>query len=227
VYAKPIITFIPTGDELIPLGVKVPPGKNVESNGRMLEAYIKEWGGIPILYPIVPDDTELLKNTILKALIHSDLVLVCAGSSKGKKDITMDVLEEIGNILVRELGHGPGKHCSLTMTGDKPIIGLPGPAKGAELTAGYYVRAALAFMNHQEYPRLEIVNAILTKDIKGTWIDFIFPIYLYYEDGKYYAKPVEAMGKTKMEGFRASNGKFYCEKGKEIKAGEIIPVELN
>lgn len=227
VYAKPVVTFIPTGDELVSTGMELPLGKNIESNSKMLEVYIKEWGGIPILYPIIPDDINQIKNAVKNALAESDIVLICAGSAKGNKDFTLDVLEQMGDIVVRELGHGPGKHGSLTMVGEKPIIGLPGPARGAELIAGFYVKGAIAFMNHQEYPLPEIVDAILVDEIKGAWIDFVSSVYVYRENGKLYAKPVKTRGKTWIEGFRMSNGSYYCTKRTDVSAGTIIPIELS
>jgi len=94
--AKPKVAFIPTGDELVPAGYQTPPGKNVESNSLMLKAYINECGGEAILYPIIPDVMEKLKAAILSAVAVADLVLICAGSSKGNKDFTIELLESIG-----------------------------------------------------------------------------------------------------------------------------------
>jgi molybdopterin molybdotransferase/putative molybdopterin biosynthesis protein len=44
VIKKPVVAFIPTGNELSPNGITPPLGKNVESNSVMLKAYIELLG---------------------------------------------------------------------------------------------------------------------------------------------------------------------------------------
>lgn len=138
VLVRPKVAFIPTGDELVPAGYEIPSGKNIESNSYMLKAYIEENGGQAICYPIISYEFERIKEAVLSAVKSSDLVLICAGSSKGNKDYTMDVLESLGRVIVYELGHGPGKHCSLTYIDSTPVIGLPGPPNGADLVSELY-----------------------------------------------------------------------------------------
>ncbi|MBC3804386.1 molybdopterin molybdenumtransferase MoeA [Acetobacterium fimetarium] len=226
VLSKPKVAFIPTGDELVPAGYQTPPGKNVESNSQMLKAYINECGGEAILYPIIPDVMEKLKEAILSAVAVADLVLICAGSSKGNKDFTIELLESIGNVMVYELGHGPGKHCSLAYSGNTPIIGLPGPPMGADLTAALYVKNAMRLMQMQPVQSPYQIIAMLEEDINGRKIDFVSFMRVFIKDGQYYARPVELQGKTRAEVNHLQNGQFYLEKGSSIKAGTMISVEM-
>lgn len=43
-FAKPRVLFLPAGDELVPAGGAVPPGKNVESNSVMICAMLRRYG---------------------------------------------------------------------------------------------------------------------------------------------------------------------------------------
>jgi len=224
--AKPKVAFIPTGDELVPAGYQTPPGKNVESNSLMLKAYINECGGEAILYPIIPDVMEKLKAAILSAVAVADLVLICAGSSKGNKDFTIELLESIGNVMVYELGHGPGKHCSLAYSGTTPIIGLPGPPMGADLTAALYVKNAMRLMQMQPVQSPVAIEAELTEDINGIAFDFIRQMNVVMKDGKYMAQPIANQGMTRAEFYHKTNGYFYIEKEATIKAGTKIAVEM-
>ncbi|MDO4555798.1 MAG: molybdopterin molybdotransferase MoeA [Lachnospiraceae bacterium] len=226
VIKKPIVSFLPTGDELVPVGAIIPPGKNAESNSYMVAASIRQWGGNPIRYPILPDQKDVLKKMLLQAVKSSDLVLICAGSSKGTCDYTMEVLREIGSVIVQELGHGPGKHCSLSMVENVPVIGLPGPPGGTKLASRYYVKAAMAKLMGQPLPRPETVRAVLTDRIEGNWIDFIIPLKVEKEGDIYYAAPVDTWGMTRAKAQYASNGCFYCPKETNYKKGDVIDIEL-
>lgn len=226
VLKKPKVAFIPTGDELVPAGYETPLGKNVESNSLMLKAHINECGGEAILYPIIPDVFEKLKEAILSAIQVADLVLICAGSSKGNKDFTIDLLESVGNVMVYELGHGPGKHCSLAYSGNTPIIGLPGPPMGADLTAALYVKNAMRLMQMQPVQSPYAIEAELTEDITGISFDFIRQMNVVMKDGKYLALPITNQGMTRAEFYHKTNGYFYIEKEATIKAGTKISVEM-
>jgi molybdopterin molybdotransferase len=226
VLVKPKVVFIPTGDELVSVGFEIPLGKNVESNSFMLKAYIDECGGEAILYPIIPDVFEKLKEAILSASKIADLVLICAGSSKGNKDFTIELLESVGNVIVHELGHGPGKHCSLTYLEDTPILGLPGPPSGADLISELYVKNVLNLMQMQPIQLPYTVEAVLLEDINGYEIDFIVCMKVFIKDEKYYAKPVVMQGKTRAELYHAHNARLYIKKKSFFKAGEVITVEM-
>ncbi|MGH9201320.1 MAG: molybdopterin-binding protein, partial [Vicinamibacterales bacterium] len=101
---KPRVAVIPTGSELITAeqaanaGVK--PGDIIEYNSIVLAAEVEAWGAIPTRYPIVPDDYERIKATVLDAASQHDLVLVNAGSSAGSEDFTANIVEELGTLLV-------------------------------------------------------------------------------------------------------------------------------
>ncbi|WP_303869687.1 molybdopterin molybdotransferase MoeA [Acetobacterium wieringae] len=226
VLAKPKVAFIPTGDELVPVGYDTPLGKNVESNSLMLKAYINECGGEAILYPIIPDVMEKLSGAISSAIEVADLVLICAGSSKGNKDFTIELLESVGNVLVYELGHGPGKHCSLAYAGNIPIIGLPGPPMGADLTAGLYVKNAMHLMQMQPVQSPYAIEAELTEDVNGIAFDFIRQMKVVMKDGRYLAQPIANQGMTRAEFYHQTNGYLYIEKEAVIKAGTNITVEM-
>lgn len=140
VVAKPKVVFIPTGDELVSPGRELPAGKAYDSNGVLLEGKLRLWGADPVIYECIPDDWSLIKETILKACGEADIVAINAGSSKGAKDFTMEILEEIGQIICHETNHGPGRHTSASLVGGTPVLGLSGPPSGCEITADWYLK---------------------------------------------------------------------------------------
>lgn len=226
VFAKPKVIFIPTGDELVPSGFPVPKGKNVESNSLMVTAFLRRFGAEAVSSPIIPDDLTALRKALFQAVASADMVIIGAGSSKGTKDYTMDVLEELGTVIVQELGVAPGKHCSLTMVGNVPVLGIPGPPGGAQLISQYYIKAAVELLTAGSIKAIPTVSAILDSDLSLKWIDFMQPVSLYEKDGVLYAHPLRPFGHTRAEGRDNSRCLFYCPKNTGYEKGTKINVEI-
>ena len=227
VYRKPRVAFLPTGIELVAPGMDpVPPGKTTESNGAMTAAYIERWGGEATIFPIVTDDPVALKKALSEALAAFDLVLICAGSGKGTHDYTIDVLTEKGEMIVQELGHGPGKHCALYLVDGKPVMGLPGPPGGTALTTELYVRAAMCRLLRQPLPMPQTLAAKLTRPISEMSMDFIIRLKAFYRDGMVYAEPVPLTGQTRAQAYHGTNARLYLKRGTHLEAGEVVTLEL-
>src|SRR3954447_23665193 len=96
VVKKPVITIIPTGNELVEAHTDLTPGKIIEFNGTVFAGFIKNWGGAPHLHSIVKDEPEKIKEVLLKAAETSDMIVINAGSSAGRKDFTVHIISEIG-----------------------------------------------------------------------------------------------------------------------------------
>ena len=131
VIAKPKVAIVPTGNELVPAGGVLPLGKNVETNSIVVETFVKEWGGEPIVYPIIPDDPDYIYDTLCHALKRSDMVIYNAGFSKGTHDFGKSILAKIGKVYAFEVAHGPAKHTSLTVVNDKLIARYCRAARGS------------------------------------------------------------------------------------------------
>lgn len=86
VIRKPRVGFIPTGSELIPAGTTPRRGQNIDSNSILAKSMLREMGAEPICYPIVKDRQDELSQALDKALSECDIVIINAGSSKGKED---------------------------------------------------------------------------------------------------------------------------------------------
>ena len=58
------VGIIPTGSELVPLGVRPGPGQVVESNTVMAQVFLSQMGAHCTRYPIVPDDPDLIREAL-------------------------------------------------------------------------------------------------------------------------------------------------------------------
>ncbi|MCP1662206.1 MAG: molybdopterin biosynthesis protein [Methanocalculus sp. MSAO_Arc1] len=120
------VALIPTGSELVAHGTRPKPGQVVESNCLMAAAHLESLGVEAVVFPPVADDPERIRDAIATAVQNHDLVIISAGSSKGTKDYTATVVEELGEVLVHGVAIKPGKPVIIGSVHDTPIIGLPG-----------------------------------------------------------------------------------------------------
>ena len=143
VVARPVVAFVPTGNELVPAGGAIPRGRNIESNSLLMRGKIEEWGGVPLIFDIVPDDPQSIEDALRRAAAEADIVVLNAGSSKGSDDWSLEVLERIGTVLYHQTNHGPGHHSSCSVLDGTPVIGISGPPGGAAFTPDFYLRPAM------------------------------------------------------------------------------------
>jgi molybdopterin molybdotransferase len=134
VHARPRVTILSTGDEVVPPGTAVlRPGQVRDATAAALAALVTEAGGEPAGGEIVPDDAGLLETALRAALPGSDLVVISAGSSVGARDETAAAVGRLGppGIWCHGLAIRPGKPTLLAECAAVPVIGLPGNPRSA------------------------------------------------------------------------------------------------
>ena len=128
---RPRTLFIPTGDEI---GNRdewlsdraTPPGLVVDSNSEYASALFAEWGYDLDVHQILPDRPDIIKAALLKAAESYDLVLLSAGSAKGRRDHSADIFNELGEMLFRYVRMKPGRPVMAAKIADTPVICTPG-----------------------------------------------------------------------------------------------------
>ncbi len=136
VYEKPEVSIISTGDELVSPETIPTPGQIRDINSYTLGSTIENCGGIVKYVGIITDSFSHLKEAV-KTSLTSDLVLISGGSSVGVKDMTIDVLNSLGEpgVLLHGISIKPGKPTILAVIGGTPVVGLPGhPASSWTIT---------------------------------------------------------------------------------------------
>jgi putative molybdopterin biosynthesis protein len=146
VLRRPAVAIIPTGDEIRPVGATLARGDILDTNSLMLAARCRQLGAVPQVSAIVPDEPDALVTAVRQAAADADLVLVIAGSSRGRGDHAGAVLAQVGGVAVAGVAVRPGHpallgHAKRSPAGDgragatagqapdagiAPVIGLPG-----------------------------------------------------------------------------------------------------
>lgn len=228
VYKKPVIAFIPTGDELIAPGEVLSRGKTVDSNSILAKSLLTEFGAEPILYPIVQDDKRALKTALLDAMSKADMVLINGGSSLGSEDYNAKLLEEMGEIVSHGVLAAPGKPVCIGFIDNKPVINIPGPPGAIYYVMDWLVRGIICKMLRIPVATKKTVRALLVEDINTPFnVEILCKMNtIKREDGSYetYQVPFK---KSTASATLCSNSAYVTKPGTAgNKAGEYIEVEL-
>lgn len=144
VYRKPIVAVLSTGDELLPLGAPIAPGKIFDSNTSTLTSLIGSYGGKALNLGIVPDQEDAVEDSLDRAVREgADLILSSAGVSVGAYDFVKTVVERKGNLRFWRVNMRPGKPLAFGDYQGVPFIGLPGNPVSAFVGFEVFVRPAI------------------------------------------------------------------------------------
>lgn len=226
VFARPRVGIIPTGDELVPPTAHVPLGKNVETNSYMIEAYLAGWGAEPCRYPIVQDDPAAIRAALAKALAENDAAIIIAGSSLGTKDYTIRVLGEMGEVIVPQLSHGPGRKSSLSVVEGKPILGVAGPPLGAQITCDLYLAPFVSALRGMPLVEMRTLEVIADDPFRPHEVDFCERVHIYKAKDGYHIRSAFAPKTTRAQMQAVANGNFYRVAGTACQTGGRTVVEL-
>jgi putative molybdopterin biosynthesis protein len=151
VVRRPRVAIVSTGDELVPPGKPLGPGLIYDSNATVLADAVRELGGEPVSFGVVPDDPERLEQVLRRALA-CDVILLSGGTSKGAGDISYRVVANLGRpgIVAHGVALKPGKPLCLaavTVGGEPkaptkrtiPVVVLPGFPTSAIFTFHEFV----------------------------------------------------------------------------------------
>jgi len=169
---RPTITLLTTGDEAVPVGANPQPWQIRRSNGPMIEAMLRGLGITDIRSHHIRDDETLLGDAVDEALSHSDLILLCGGISKGKRDHVRSVIESrLGAPAFHGVRQRPGKPLAF-WSGPPQVFALPGNPVSVLATFVHYVLPALSRMQGSEpAPRLEVaLSTPLDPHPSLTWL---------------------------------------------------------
>ncbi len=226
VFKKICCGIISTGDELVSTSAIPGPGQVRDINTYLLAALIEEAGAEPILYGIVKDDFNKLKDTLALAKEQCHLVLISGGSSVGKKDETLGAIEALENseLLVQGIAIKPGKPTIVAKADNKLIMGLPGhPLACAVVFKGIvkeYIDMQYSTLS-EEVP-ISCRFSINYHSAKGR--EEFVPVQLQYHEGELRAVPIITKSGI-MSSFSKAFGYIRIDKNVEgIREGEEVLV---
>ena len=125
VFKKPKIGVITTGNELVMSKSEIKGAKIINSNHYTLKALVESTLAVPELTHCV-DDAEKVKEQIKKFLNSCDAIITTGGTAISKGDVVVDVVDEMGKVLIHGAALRPGKPFGFGVIGEIPIFMLSG-----------------------------------------------------------------------------------------------------
>jgi putative molybdopterin biosynthesis protein len=167
----PRVAIVTTGDELVDPAVAKPErGAILDSNGVLLSAAVRRFGGVPVRYPRVPDDPAQLGAAVDAAIAACDVVVVNAGSSAGRHDFTARIFERFGDLLVHGVAIRPGHPLVLALARERdgrrvPLLGIPGYPVSASICADLFLAPLVERLAHRDAPDPAGFDLTLTRKL--------------------------------------------------------------
>jgi len=201
VFKKAKVSVISTGDELIPAEAEAKIGQIRDINSYSISAYLNKIGAETKKVGIIEDKFESLK-TALKNELDQELVLISGGSSVGIKDMTIELLNSLGEpgVLLHGLSIKPGKPTILAVIEGTIVIGLPGHPASAWTVNNVLTAEIVRVLNGEKAPaalgrenQKYLIEAELTRNLvsdKGR--EEYIPVKILKKDDKVFAEPLLA-----------------------------------
>ncbi len=220
VYAKPKVSIIITGKELVKAGNKLKSAEIYESNGMGLTAGFRQMGIEPLSVALVDDVLESIEKAI-QSQLSSDIILLTGGVSVGNYDLVPTALENCGvEKIFHKVKQKPGKPFYFGKTATSLIFALPGnPA--AVMTCFYeYVTAPIDAFTQKKH--LKSLTMRLKNDFNKK------PGLTYFLKGKTIESEVEILDSQlsyMLNSFAVADCLITLEEEKtEFKKGDLVKV---
>lgn len=168
VVRRPRVGILATGDEVIMPEETAVPGQIRDINSYTVAGLVEQAGGVPIQGGIIPDNVDALATAAANLLAETDMLVMSAGSSVSVRDMTVQVIDGLGQpgVLLHGVATRPGKPTIVAAVGHKPVLGLPGNPVSALIQFDMFgVPAIYRLQGVQTMPRRGLVWARLGQNI--------------------------------------------------------------
>lgn len=229
VYDPMKVAIISTGNELVRMNDSLVMGKVKDVNTGAITGLATELGMEVVSRVLVQDEAKQIRSALEEATTLADIIVISGGSSKGKKDMTEELIDEIshGGVFTHGLALKPGKPTIIGYddTSTSLFLGLP----------GHPVAAMMVFRLLMEWQQMEMygvkkaysTQAYMETNLAGApgrQTCILVELEEQEDTQTYLAKPI--LGKSGLiSTLSRACGYILIEKNTEgVKAGELVNV---
>ena len=230
VYRKLKVAFFSTGDELASVGQSLEIGQVYDSNRYTLHGMLTRMGVEVIDMGAIPDNPDLLKNTLLASSELADVVSSSGGVSVGEADYMKLLLTKHGQVVFWKIAMKPGRPLAYGKVGDAHYFGLPGNPVAVMVTFYQFVREAMLVLMGQLQPtQLPMFNVECTENIRKMTgrTEFQRGVLFADKDGIWKVKPTGAQGSAILSSMSLANCFIVLDEATgNLSAGAIVQVQV-
>jgi molybdopterin molybdotransferase len=205
VHPRPIVSVVPTGDEVRPPGASLGPGQVHDAVSAPLSALLAELGAVADVRPVTPDDQAALAEAVRAASGTADLILTIGGISVGERDLVRQLGGTIDLVPI-QVALRPGRPFALGRVAGVPLCGLPGNPAAALASFEELVRPVVLALQGKPPSLRPTLRATLTAPIKlrpGRL--HLVPCRIWWESGRLRAQPLVGRGTSSFSAMAAGN----------------------
>ena len=230
VYRKLKVAFFSTGDELASVGQSLEIGQVYDSNRYTLHGMLTRMGVEVIDMGAIPDNPDLLKNTLLASSELADVVISSGGVSVGEADYMKLLLTRHGQVVFWKIAMKPGRPLAYGKVGNAHYFGLPGNPVAVMVTFYQFVREAMLVLMGQLQPtQLPMFNVECTENIRKMTgrTEFQRGVLFADKDGIWKVKPTGAQGSAILSSMSLANCFIVLDEATgNLSAGAIVQVQV-
>jgi molybdopterin molybdotransferase len=204
-HPRPIVSVVPTGDEVRPPGAALGPGQVYDAVSAPLGALLAELGAVADVRPVVPDDQAALGEAIHAAAGTADLVLTVGGISVGERDLVRQLGGTIDLVPI-QVALRPGRPFAFGRVAGIPLCGLPGNPAAALASFEELIRPVVLTLQGKPPSLRPTLQATLTAPIKlrpGRL--HLVHCRIWWEGGRLRAQPLLGRGTSSFSAMAAGN----------------------
>jgi molybdenum cofactor synthesis domain-containing protein len=225
VYRKPRVGLVCVGDEIYQrfkerglhgLGHAFIAAKQLEKMGCTVDRLTA-----------VPDNMEMLSETISKTVSDVDAVFTIGGSSVGGNDIVKETVAQLeeSTIYFAGIQHNPFKSTGYAVAG-KPILMLPGHAVSMTAAIHFLGSTVVQSLLGLRERLTVLTQARLSSDVRPkNNIRTSYLVRLEYKEGELLAHPMP-WGTNSISHLLVAEGFVTVEKGAELHRGDPVLISL-
>jgi len=233
---RPRVGILATGDELVPAGAALAPGKIRDANGAANAAQVLTAGGEPVRLGIASDRESDITRRLRAGLAEGlDLLLVSGGVSVGDFDRVKEVLAAGGEVAFWRVRMKPGRPMAFghlaapTREIGVPVLGMPGNPVSAMVSFVVFAAPAIrALLGAAEVlppvRRAILLDAVVHKDGRRHFVR----VRLEERDGRTVARLTGPQGSGILSSMVAADALAVLpEELESVPAGarvEVIPL---
>jgi molybdopterin molybdotransferase len=233
VIVRPRVGVLSTGDELVPAGDPLDPGKIRDSNRPTLLARLRDDGFTPVDLGTALDETATIARAIESGARHCDAVITIGGVSVGEHDFLADALGKLGAspMASMRVAIRPAKPFAFGVLAEPsvPVFGLPGNPVSALVSYELIVRPALRSMSGRSALDRPLVRATAPDGLprhRDERTVFARVQVRRGGDGTFEARTTLGQGSHQLRGLADADGLAVVPDGDGIPPGGSVDVLL-
>lgn len=189
VHRMPRIAVFSSGDELVPAGELLQPGKIFDSNTPMLVSLLEKYSAEVINLGIVVDNQDEIRKVFDRAVGENvDLILSSAGVSVGSFDFVRSLVQKEGEITLWRVNMRPGKPLAYGSYQHIPFIGLPGNPVSAYMGFEIFVRPVIMKLQGRLSWQRPMIQVEIEESIESDGRESYLRAIVRNQDGKWTGK---------------------------------------